>query len=517
MISVFNIININEREMLIMKKIKIQTFNLLSASILLVVSCGVRAEQIYTDQIVLDSLGDDVCRAGYRPVDHLEASTHRNYFASKMGQWDIIGLKGKWVIMGPGYNSVIKEELSNQHQPVGTWCVPLSGQSDIPNYSMKTIPEGDEIDIQYALVNDYDNFVRPLSYLAHYLGYAWVGGNNSSYVGRDMDVTRSGDQWFIQGNNNGSCSGYRCGEKTKITINNFAYTVDDGNFSHGDVVESDRELVKTISVMARNYSDIPQQVVVDLTVDESTSWSKTNTYGFSQKVATENTFEWPLVGETKLTIEFGANQSFGNTNGGSTSHKVSLQARPMIPANSQLPIRLDLYRSDISYPYQFDAKISYDTNFNGFLRWGGNAWNTHPENRPYRSHTFSMGRSSEPSADIRYQWDHRYIPGEVKWWDWSYAITQNGLSNMQYATGKSLRPFKSYVSGDFYAKSQYAGAIEIGKPIELKNGPNSRGTVPEGQVMMKLSDSIVVFDNFDIDELESLGFGNAELSIRIAE
>ncbi len=36
-----------------------------------------------------------------------------------------------------------------------------------------------------------------------------------------------------------------------------------------------------------------------------------------------------------------------------------------------------------------------------------------------------MGTISEEQANIRYQWDHRYIPGEMKWWDWSWAINAN--------------------------------------------------------------------------------------------
>ncbi|MCW1888919.1 aerolysin family beta-barrel pore-forming toxin [Vibrio chagasii] len=77
---------------------------------------------------------------------------------------------------------------------------------------------------------------------------------------------------------------------------------------NGEVTESDRELIKQFT-NARNYSDIAQQVVVDLKVDESTNWSKTNSYGFSESVSTENTFKWPLVGDTKLNIKFEANCS----------------------------------------------------------------------------------------------------------------------------------------------------------------------------------------------------------------
>ncbi|MEZ9656071.1 aerolysin family beta-barrel pore-forming toxin [Vibrio splendidus] len=485
--------------------------SLLATAVLSVLSTGVNAK-VYPDQIVFDQLGEDVCRSGYRPLDRYEAEEQKSALVARMGTWQITGLKGNWVIMGPGYHGEIKQSNSSS-----TFCYPNNDQSEIPNYSAKAVTEGSEIDVEYDLVNNRNDFVRPLSYLAHNLGYAWVGGNNSKYVGEDMTINRSGDSWVIQGNNSGSCDGYRCNEKTKITVDNFTYTVNDNNFWHGDIVESDRELVKTVYATARNRSNIAQQVVVDLKVDESTNWSKTNSYGFSESVQTENTFKWPLVGETKLTIKLEANQSFAETNGNSTSEQVTLQARPMVPANSELPIRVELYRSTISYPYRFNADISYDVEFNGFLRWGGNAWHTHPDNRPYKAHTFTMGRSSNESADIRYQWDHRYIPGETKWWDWGWAIKEAGLSSMQYATGGSLRPFHSYVSGDFNAESQFAGTIEIGQATPITNSVRSKRSVDSVNETTERIGDIEVTTNFDADELSDLGFEGAEMNISIVE
>ncbi|WP_163832055.1 aerolysin family beta-barrel pore-forming toxin [Spartinivicinus ruber] len=482
----------------------------LAVAVLAGLSAGSHAK-IYPDQLVKDSLGDDVCRSGYRPIDHFEASTHRDYLVARMGQWEVAGLKDNWVIMGSGYNGEIKQDYPNSN----TWCHPVSDQAKLPEYSPRSVEEGSELDVQYSLVNNFGSFVRPLSYLAHNLGYAWLSGNNGQYVAEDMNVWRSGDKWYIQGNNNGSCSGYRCDDKTKITINNFAYTLNEKDFWHGQVVESGKQLVKTLHATAINHNDTPQQVVVDLKADESTNWSKTNTFGFAEKVQTENTFKWPLVGETKIAISLEANQSFSNTNGGLNSEQVTLQARPMLPARSAMPIKVELYRSSISYPYRFGADISYDVNFNGFLRWSGNAWHTHPDNRPYKSYTFTMGRSSAPANDIRYQWNHRYIPGEVKWWDWSWAIEQNGLSSMQYAAGRSLRPFYSHVSGDFYAESQYAGTIDLGKAYKI--GAKTRVQRSEPLRGENAGGGIEIISNFDAEELKALGFGNAEFTVKPVE
>ncbi|OOE93113.1 aerolysin family beta-barrel pore-forming toxin [Salinivibrio sp. AR640] len=488
-----------------------RTTTLTLSTIAVLVSAGVAQARVYPDQIVLDTLGDDQCRANYRPLTADEASTHRHFLNDRMGKWQIAGLEGDWAIMGSGYNG----EIKHYGQTKDTWCYPINDKGDIPDYAAQSVPEGTELDVQYSLVNNRSEFVKPLSYLAHYLGYAWVGGNHSDYVGEDMNVWRSGDQWLIRGNNDGGCDGYRCGDKTTIKVDNFAYTLNDSDFWHGDVVESDKQLVKTISAVARNNLDEPQQVVVDLKVDKATNWSKTNTYGFAQKVQTENEFKWPLVGDTKLTISFEANQSFANSNGGSSSEQVTLQARPFVPANSEIPIRVELYRSSISYPYRFGADISYDVTFDGFLRWSGNAWHSHPENRPTVHHTFTMGRSSEPSADIAYQWHHRYIPGEVKWCDWSWAVEKYGIESMQWATGKSLRPFYSYVSGDFYAESQYAGTIELGqaKPIGKAASARVKRSISPMTTTGE-ANGVELISNFDSDELASLGFDNAELTIK---
>ncbi|KZX70048.1 aerolysin [Vibrio sp. HI00D65] len=487
--------------------------SILAAAVLTVLSTGVNAK-VYPDQIVRDNLGEDVCRTDYRPLDHYEAQEHRDFLMQQMGKWDIVGLEGNWVIMGPGYHGEVKQTGPNNI----TFCYPINDQSEIPSYSAVAIEEGDEIDVEYSLTHAQDEFVRPLSYLAHYLGYAWVGGNSGKYVGEDMITSRVGDHWVIEGNNNGSCDGYRCNEKTKIIVKNFDYSVVNNEFTHGPVDESDVQIVKTVYTTAKNHTDVPQQVVATLSLDETQNWNKTNNYGFAESVGIENEFKWPLVGKTKVNIKLEANQSFGEQNGGSSTVSVQQQARPMIPPHSQVPVKIDLYQSTISYPYRFNADIAYDVEFYGFLRTDDNAWHTHPHERPYKSHTFTMGRASENSANIPYQWDHRYIPGEVKWWDWSWAIKHWSLGSMQYATGASLRPYHSYVSGDFSADSSYSGVIDVGDAVPIDEGvPSARSNIEdESQTTIDLG-GVEVTSNFDAEELSDLGFGNAKFDVRLAE
>lgn len=487
-----------------MDKLKITGLALTISTLLM--SQAQAAEPVYPDQLRLFSLGQAVCGDKYRPVTREEAQSVKNNIVGMMGQWQISGLANGWVIMGSGYNGEIKQGSASN-----TWCYPTNPVAgEIPVLSALEIPDGDEVDVQWRLVHDSVNFIKPASYLAHYLGYAWVGGNHSPYVGEDMDVTRDGDGWLIRGNNDGGCEGYRCGEKASIRVGQFAYNLDPDSFKHGEVTQSDRQLVKTVVGWAVNDSDTPQSGYdVTLRYDTSTNWSKTNTYGLSEKVTTKNKFKWPLVGETELSIEIAANQSWASQNGGSTTTSLSQSVRPTVPAHSRIPVKIELYKADISYPYEFKADVNYELTLNGFLRWGGNAWHTHPDNRPNWNHSFVMGPFKDKASSIRYQWDKRYIPGEVKWWDWNWTIQQNGLPTMQNALAKVLRPVRAGVTGDFTAESQFAGNIEIGAPVPIAADSKVRRARSADAAEPGLRLEIPL----DAQELSRLGFDNVSLSV----
>ena len=145
--------------------------------------------KIYSDQVVLDNLGEDSCRHDYRPITYSEAQEHKAALVSRMNVWDIIGLRDDWVIMGSGYHGLIKHGQPNDK----TWCYPNKPEAGLPYYDAQVIPESSNLEVQRTLVNDNSNFVRPLAYLANNLGYAWVGGDNGRYVGQDMTITQLSD------------------------------------------------------------------------------------------------------------------------------------------------------------------------------------------------------------------------------------------------------------------------------------------------------------------------------------
>ncbi|WP_276319963.1 aerolysin family beta-barrel pore-forming toxin [Pseudoalteromonas sp. DL-6] len=405
-----------------------------------------------------------------------EAQTYRNELINKMGKWQITGLADGWVIMGSGYAGEIK-----QGSAANSWCYPTDPINEIPTLSPVKVSPGSQSQIEWDLVNQKESFIKPLSYLAHTMGFAWVGGNRSSYVGDDMEVTKTGSGWKIQGYNGGSCDGYRCDEKTAITVSDFEYVMDNESYKiTGDIVTADKELIKTLSVPAVNDTSAAQISVVTIEYDAATNWSKTNDYSISESVTLENTWKSPSVtggSDTSLSVTIAAEQAWGTSNGGSEAERVVVQARANVPAYTQLNAKVDLFKSSISYPYAFDADITYNLSIDGFMRWGGNALLTHPENRPDETANFVIGRWAGQEKSIEYQWEHRYIPGENKKWDWPWMIQQTSLSTMQYYLSHVLRPKKTTLTGHFYAQSQFAGSVYFGDETPLLTNQRSKRSI----------------------------------------
>jgi hypothetical protein len=430
---------------------------------------------IYLDQIQYEALGEGVCSAQNRLITKSEAEIYRNDIVKKMGKWQITGLADGWVIMGPGYSGEIKSGTASN-----SWCYPKNPMTEIPTLSAMNVTPGSQSQIEWQLVNQKEAFIKPLSYLAHYMGFAWVGGNRSNYVGEDMEVTRAGDGWNIRGYNGGSCSGYRCGEKSTINVSNFEYVMDTDSYKiTGDVVATEKELIRTVSVPAINNTSADQMSVVTIEYDTSTNWSKTNDYSISESVTLSNTWKSPSVtggSDTSLSVTISANQAWGESNGGSETERVVVQARTNVPPFTRLNAKVDLFKSSISYPYEFDADITYDLAINGFMRWSGNALLTHPDNRPNETANFVIGRWAGQEKSIPYQWEHRNIPGENKKWDWPWMIEQTSLTTMQYWLSHVLRPKKTTLTGHFYAQSQFAGNVYFGDEAPLNNGTRTFNT-----------------------------------------
>ncbi|BCG17074.1 hemolysin [Vibrio alginolyticus] len=416
--------------------------------------------QFYPDLAEIHyNLGAETCKPNFRAITRDEALRFKDFIMNKLGKWSYVTLADGWIIMGPGYKGEIKKGSSDS-----TACYPLKADVNILKFDPVYIEEGSKQRVEWNLLNDKQNFIIPSFQLAHMMGYAWAGGSAFEKVGQDVKVwwDSNANAWKVRGNN-GPCDGYRCDEKSTLIVNNFSYTMDPTSFKiDGSIVNSNKKLINTISSTAINKTSIPQQYVIDINYKTSTNWSQSNNYGFSESVAVSTAFKSPEVTggvDKSISVTIGSTQEWGTASGGDESNTVSMQARPVVPANSALKVLLNVYRADISYPYVFDADVSYDLGFNGFMRWGGNGLLTHPKDRPTVSSTFSIGRFSGEDKSLEFQWDHRDIPGLNKTWDWNWIAKNGGSYDTRYWLGKVLAPKKARVKGMFYAEDQYTGEL----------------------------------------------------------
>ena len=297
---------------------------------------------------ILDvKLVNGFCTEGYDAVSPDEARYLKVELLSQMNGKQISNLSDGWVIMGMFYDGIIKKDS----KPASTtWCKNLNPPShDIPVYKPFSLEEGDESTVEWSLIND-NNFYQPLAEFAKLLGYAWPGGTGSEYVGEDMVTWVNGEgKYRIDASTDSSCSGSRCDERLKMEISDFEYKIDPQTFNHGDISQTDRKLIGQLSEVITNESDVKQQYRVSLSYTQSSSWSKTDTTSFSKKLVVKKTFKWPLVGETDITIELGANDTWGKMTGGSQSKTVNRTAFISVEPHRKQEVLLAVYRSSISF------------------------------------------------------------------------------------------------------------------------------------------------------------------------
>lgn len=414
---------------------------------------------------ILDvKLQGQYCNNGFKPITVEEAGLIKSDLVSRMGQWQITNLSDGYVIMGSGYNGKIKQD----RLAGSTWCTYLTPPDhSIPNYAPLKLDENDEAYTEWYLVNKSE-FYKPLSLLAHYLGFGWSGGTGGQYVGDDMLISTDGEGTYrVNANDSGSCDGYRCKDRLKMTVSDFEYHIDPETFKAGQITQSDRELIGRRSEVVTNESDLEQQYRVTFKYEKTTNWSKTDTYGLSQKVTTKNKFQWPLVGETELSIEVGANQSWASTDGEGETKGISNTIVVNVAPNTKQEVFMEVFRSSISYPYSFGAELSYKVAMNGFMRWSGNALSYHPEDRPTYTAEWVIGRAGGKAKDLRYQYEHRNIPATSNEWDWPWMIREYGENNVRSVLGQLLRPIETDITGQFFAESSFGSNVRYGETIPL--------------------------------------------------
>lgn len=326
---------------------------------------------------------------------------------------------------------------------------------DIYNGGKKYYPFYDEVSLKADIIQDED-FYKPLAYLAHYMGFGWCGGTRAKYVGEDFDFKMIDNDTFElkahYNSNDPYSSGYRAGERLKMTIDNVKFYMDGESLELGKSQIEDLKPLTSVTGYAKNRSDYEDSAVVDFTYNSSTSWSKTDNYSFSEKIgiANEYKFDVGIMGnKTTITAEFSATQGWNETDGETNSLVQHQQYVATVPGKHKRLIRLTVFKQDASTPYKINMYMTYDLTFDGFLRWGGNARNDHPTNRPWETFTFGNNNGLDAKEDILQQYLHRDINGYGKW-DFDWMINEFGESNVRWVLSRICKTdFGSISEGKF--------------------------------------------------------------------
>lgn len=283
----------------------------------------------------------------------------------------------------------------------------------------------DAEDLKWKVATDAQ-VIRSLASFAHMLGFGWCGGTRSQGVGEDFDVWKEGDRYIQQahyGSNDPYAGGYWADKRLRMTLSNFEIVFDPGSFVYGTPVIREMQPISISSYLARNESEgednISKTFAFQLT--ESLTHTTSNALTVGLKIGTKAAAKIPFFGDGEVSTEF----SFSNTTTWTdstatvTGQTDTSTYTGRLPGRSQRLIRLVANRVSSDITYRTLAKVSFDIEFYGFLRWSGNARADHPENRPFQ--TVQFGNSTYRGLDdIWDKWTHRDIPGYWQGWDWGW-------------------------------------------------------------------------------------------------
>ena len=394
----------------------------------------------------------------------------------------------------------------------------------IPSYSDKAYADGgNEEVLKYNVVNDPD-FYKPLAYLGHYLGFGWAGGTNSRYIGEDMEVSYdSNDSYTINARYNSNdpyADGYWSDNRLKIKVKDIKLVTDPSTLELGESEVYDREALVASSATVYNCGNTEDTVPVQLDFDETKSWTKTDDFKFGQAISVTNKYEVGVPGiggaSSEIKAEFNASQGWSEANGETTKIGRTAQYRAQVPAGYKRNITLTLFKQKADIPYKSFAYLSYNLDFEGFLRWGGNAQIDHPTNRPHLTHTFGSTSGLNGPQTIADEYQFSFIRNRSNW-DWHWMRDEFGQSKLNWALGiVSKRKYGAVITGKFSTVdgSQYHIVGGAAVPLTAQDRANQANcsNKPSRRSKRSVGSDIRLVVN-SIDRLDNDYTGNFSVSV----
>lgn len=376
-------------------------------------------------------------------------------------------------------------------------------------------------ELKAKIIQDEDNFQRPLATIAYCLGFAWCGGTETLFPGYDFDFKMiDSDTFELKGHydkNDPYADWYRAEDRLTMIIDNVKFYIDGDTLTLGEHEIYDLEPMTAISTYAYNYSNEEDAAFVGFDYETLTNWSKTDSYSFSESIGLQNTFSFDIgVAEnnTTITAEFGAEQGWDETHGGQESLTQHQEYRATVPANSKRLIELTVFKQDAEVPFGANIYMTYDVTFDGFIKADENAYEGHPTDEPWVTYTFGGRNGFSGPQDLLDQYIHRDINGYSQW-DYEWALERYNYGLKSPLSDICKTDFGGISEGKFEMTDGTFSNVIAYEPEPLTKEElieNKEGIVLE-DINVEGSDKVKLIEAKILDEIKSLnenGFESEE-------
>lgn len=328
-----------------------------------------------------------------------------------------------------------------------------------------------------------DAFFQPWAYLAHYLGYGWVGGNTNgnTLVGREFEYRRIDtllDNLSMPDNkyrymqnaryDPKGPGGYWADKRFRMAFSNIQWMMEPDSLKLGTPQLFDKKPLRVVTVLLENHSDQTDTGVANLKYDSTVSWSKADKISVSGKVTLTTKFKTglPIIGEseTSIGVEVASGADWTTTNGTSTTTSQTAEYRAVLPPRSKRLITLTLFEQKANIPYTSNMFMTYEAELYNFLRYSDNALNGHPSNRPFYLAKFGGKDGLNGAQDLLSQ----YLNPETSKWDWPWLVNRYSRGTVEYYIGAiAKRKFRQQFTGVFSAVDSTGYTVTASNPEPL--------------------------------------------------
>ncbi|MEJ3655168.1 aerolysin family beta-barrel pore-forming toxin [Actinomycetes bacterium KLBMP 9759] len=330
-------------------------------------------------------------------------------------------------------------------------------------------------DLMRRIAND-PTVIANLANVAQALGFGWCGGSDLNVIGKGFDIERKGAGTYTL-----TARGYsgdpaykepRPGKRLIITLSDFRLLIDPTTIKFGPALLEQLQPAAIITKTAENRSELDDTATVNFDYQLINTTAHTFGWKITEGIKVSTSFKFktdvfPAKVEvtTGLEVSFASEQAWSDTTTESTSDTLKHSYEAKVPGRSRRAITLYATRNRAEVAYTADAVVSFSIQFDGFLRWEGNARADHPTDRPDCTVKFGDAQTSG-AEQILDQYHNRHVPGYSQWdWEWAAAAKDGpGLASALTWLNKTIH---APVSGRFGGVRQTTVSTVVQAPVSL--------------------------------------------------